>query len=79
MPASGFFMPSNPLSSSIPKIKQEGGFSSPQDASDQQQQQQQSVHSHSWRDFNSTFDISDTLDSLMHTDNNGHQWIQVSI
>lgn len=80
MPASGFFMPSNPLSSSIPKIRQEGGFNSPQESQQQpqQHQQQSSVHSHSWRDFHSTFDISDTLDSLMQTDNSANQWMQVS-
>ncbi|TIA91946.1 hypothetical protein E3P99_00863 [Wallemia hederae] len=82
MPASGFFMPSNPLSSSIPKIRQEGGFNSPDQSTQQpqqqqqQQQQQSSVHSHSWRDFHSTFDISDTLDSLMQTDNSANNWMQ---
>ncbi|EOR04122.1 hypothetical protein J056_002200 [Wallemia ichthyophaga EXF-994] len=89
MPPSGFFMPSNPLSSSIPKIRQEGGFNSPQESQPQEHQQQQphahathpsngSVHSHShsWRDLHSSFDISDTLDSLMQTESTNNQWMQ---
>ena len=94
MPTAGFYITQNSqLSSSIPKIRQEGGFQNIQSNSGSDSQHNySSVHSHSWRDFNSSLDLSDTFDSFMHSDNHSNHhhgsntntngqtnWINVSI